>query len=249
MKNCCFVIRCSLLILVLSVTAKAQIGSLTPMVIGSVGGFSGGGSSFSLSFSVGEPVITTANASNLILTQGFEQPSPLAPGGLQFTLVGAGITCQGADDGTATPQILSGTLPFTYSWSTNPVQTTQTATHLGPGNYVCTVKDGAGHLKTDSVIVKDNNNICGIHVYSGFSPNGDGKNDIWIIDNIELMTPNQVSVFDRWGDKVWTITNYDNAVSVFKGNDMQGKVLPDGTYFYVIRMGNKEQKGWVEISR
>jgi len=238
-----------LLLMTWSLTAGAQIGSLTPVVIGSAGGFSGGGGAFSLSYSVGEPVTVTTGTLNLTLTQGFEQPSGIAVAGLHFTLNGTGLTCQGANDGSATPLLVSGSAPFTYSWNTHPSQITQTATRLSPGMYYCTITDAGGHVKTDSVRIPDNNLICGIHAYSGFTPNGDGKNDTWIIDNLEAFSLNSVSVFDRWGDKVWYTENYDNAGNVFKGTDTKGGILPDGTYFYLIRIGDKEQRGWVEISR
>ncbi|HCA82279.1 MAG TPA: hypothetical protein DEP18_00715 [Flavobacteriales bacterium] len=49
-------------------------------------------------------------------------------------------TC-GANDGTATANVTGGIGPFTYSWNTIPVQTTQTATGLAPGTYTVTVTD------------------------------------------------------------------------------------------------------------
>jgi gliding motility-associated-like protein len=52
-------------------------------------------------------------------------------------------TCT-AQNGSATATATGGTTPYTYAWSTTPVQTTQIATGLAPGNYSVTILDGTG---------------------------------------------------------------------------------------------------------
>ena len=52
-----------------------------------------------------------------------------------------GVSCHGLSNGTAFVNVTGGTPPFTYSWNSSPVQTTQTATGLAPGNYTVTVTD------------------------------------------------------------------------------------------------------------
>ncbi len=107
----------------------------------------------------------------------------------------------------------------------------------------------------------DTNNLCSIAtcifdvtckeiiINTGFSPNGDGLNDVWVISNIEGTT-NVVSVFDRWGTMVRTYNNYDNVSNVWNGSNKSGAELPSGTYFYSIDIENKSSlKGWVEITR
>jgi len=54
----------------------------------------------------------------------------------------------GGNDGYAVVQVTSGTGPFTYSWSTTPVQTTDTAKGLSPGNYTVTVSNGGACTQT-----------------------------------------------------------------------------------------------------
>lgn len=49
-----------------------------------------------------------------------------------------------SSSGTATVKPTAGEAPFTYSWNTNPIQTTQTAVNLAPGKYTCEVKDKTG---------------------------------------------------------------------------------------------------------
>lgn len=73
-------------------------------------------------------------------------------------------------------------------------------------------------------------------VYNAISPNNDGSNDFLVIGNIEFYPENSFMLFNRWGDKVFEIENYDNADRVFRGkSNINGeKDLVNGTYFYVI---------------
>ncbi|KAB2808687.1 gliding motility-associated C-terminal domain-containing protein [Phaeocystidibacter luteus] len=70
-----------------------------------------------------------------------------------------------------------------------------------------------------------------------FSPNADGINDLWTIEGIGTWSSRKVSIFDRWGRKVWNTSQYDNA-RAFDGKDSGGNQLPDGTYFYVIELNH-----------
>ena len=85
-------------------------------------------------------------------------------------------------------------------------------------------------------------------VYNGFSPNGDGINDSFRIDGIENYPGNTVRIFNRWGNRVFTQDGYKNEWS---GNWNGRTVLPDGTYFYIIDLGDgsKPLKGYVQIRR
>ncbi|MCD0472422.1 gliding motility-associated C-terminal domain-containing protein [Flavobacterium sp. JAS] len=78
----------------------------------------------------------------------------------------------------------------------------------------------------------------------GFSPNGDGVNDLFEITNIEFLYPNYtIEIFNRYGNGMykggkdkpgWDGINYEN-----KG--LNGGVAPNGVYFYVIQF-NKDNK-------
>jgi gliding motility-associated-like protein len=86
-------------------------------------------------------------------------------------------------------------------------------------------------------------------VFQGFSPNGDGKNDTWIIPGIEKHPNNTVQVFNRWGSLVFEQKGYSNN-NPWDGQ-WNGKELPGGTYFYLIELGNNGERlsGWVVIQR
>ncbi|HEX8517473.1 MAG TPA: gliding motility-associated C-terminal domain-containing protein [Bacteroidia bacterium] len=64
-------------------------------------------------------------------------------------------SCGGTCDGTATANPSGGTGPFTYSWNTSPVQTTQTATALCAGSYTVTVTDASLCTSTAAVTITE----------------------------------------------------------------------------------------------
>jgi gliding motility-associated-like protein len=67
-----------------------------------------------------------------------------------------------------------------------------------------------------------------------FSPNGDGINDYWDISSLKYFTAANVQVFNRYGQVVLSRLGYSRP---WDGNDMNGKPLPVGTYYYVIQLG------------
>ena len=91
-----------------------------------------------------------------------------------------------------------------------------------------------------------------ITIYNGLSPNGDGLNEFFKIQYIDILPEtqsNQVIIYNRWGDEVFSIHDYNNNDRVFKGDSKNGKKLPTGTYFYkVIFSGNKKTiTGFLEL--
>lgn len=98
-----------------------------------------------------------------------------------------------------------------------------------------------GVLTDDKIIV----------VYNGVSPNNDGSNDFLKIRNITAYPNNKVSIFNRWGDKVFEVKGYDNDKIIFKGeNNLSGtSKLLSGTYFYAIEPGDGSAKvtGYLEL--
>ncbi len=92
----------------------------------------------------------------------------------------------------------------------------------------------------------------------GFSPDGDGINEYWHIENIDYYPENVVSIYNRWGDMVFQIENYDNAANVFSGTaNMSMKLgadqLPAGTYFFNIQIDGetilRKTQGFLVLKR
>lgn len=83
------------------------------------------------------------------------------------------------------------------------------------------------------------------------TPDGNGINDTWLLTNITRYSTNEVLIVDRWGNEIFHATGYDNESVVWSGRNAEGKILPSGTYFYLIRVqaesSTMERKGFVEL--
>ncbi|WP_413512524.1 gliding motility-associated C-terminal domain-containing protein [Myroides odoratus] len=90
-------------------------------------------------------------------------------------------------------------------------------------------------------------------IYNLVTPDGDGKNDYFIIDNIRKYPNNTVEIYNRWGVKVYETKGYDplgdGSSNVFKGYSEgrvtvdKSKKLPSGTYYYVVTYEYKDDNG------
>jgi gliding motility-associated-like protein len=106
---------------------------------------------------------------------------------------------------------------------------------LNTTQYIVTVTDSNSCVSRDTVtiVVLDNFKLV---VYNVVTPNGDGKNDRWVIDNIEAYPEAEVVIVNRYGMEVFKTTNYQN-ISGWDGT-YDGKDLPDGAYYYIISSKN-----------
>ncbi|MBV6652524.1 MAG: gliding motility-associated C-terminal domain-containing protein, partial [Mameliella sp.] len=92
-----------------------------------------------------------------------------------------------------------------------------------------------------------------IETPNGITPNGDGLNETLIFDQL-LLNPdqyenNELIIFNRWGDIVFEAAPYNND---WEGQNMDGTNLPDGTYYYILRLdigGGEIIRGDVTILR
>lgn len=97
-------------------------------------------------------------------------------------------------------------------------------------------------------------NVVGeLEIYNALSPNGDLKNEIFYIRYIDMLPDtqdNEVSIFNRWGDLVFKVKNYNNQDRVFRGLSNNGNELPSGTYFYRIEFENRSPlSGYLMLKR
>jgi gliding motility-associated-like protein len=137
--------------------------------------------------------------------------------------------------------------PITFDGDTSTLQ----LTGLAAGIYAfrVTVRDAQGQQASDEVYVLVKEPF--VHPFNVFSPNNDSpnsiaSNDTWTIENADKLTDCDVSVYNRSGQKVYHSTGYD---SPWDGT-MNGKQVPEGVYFYVIRCaGQESMNGTVTIIR
>jgi len=74
---------------------------------------------------------------------------------------------------------------------------------------------------------------CEVIIPSIITPNGDRKNDEFIIPNIERYPDNEVQIINRWGKEVFSADGYNNTTKVFKGTG-----CPDGVYFVLVNLND-----------
>lgn len=154
------------------------------------------------------------------------------------------ITKKGAKDGSIDLTVDGGTAPFAYLWA-NSADTTEDLNGVKAGMYVVTVTDQLGCIATDSIKLKEPGDI---KLPNGFTPNGDGYNDFYVIKGIQGYPGNKVTIFNRWGNIVYSQTNF---VNNWAGVSNDGNLLPDGTYFIVVDLNdnNKLIEGFIDIRR
>jgi len=133
------------------------------------------------------------------------------------------------------------------SWSFGPgdggTDSVEVRTFDTPGTYRVTFR------VTNSLGCSDSTGIdyivrpLSIRVPNVFSPNNDGKNDRFIIENLEFYK-NELTIYSRWGNVVFEAANYRNTWAAAD--------VTDGTYYYVLRLteeGGETYTGHVTILR
>jgi gliding motility-associated-like protein len=86
---------------------------------------------------------------------------------------------------------------------------------------------------------KDTAKFIKIDVPNAITPNDDGKNDVLIIDGLDQVGENELVIFNRWGDVLYKSKPYKNE---WRGTNQSGAALPEGTYYYVLRLNTADGK-------
>ena len=112
-------------------------------------------------------------------------------------------------------------------------------------SYILTVTDKHSCVSSDTVSVTVNPSGFNGVISNLFTPNGDGINDSWYIQDIQNYPDNEVFVYNIYGNLVYTKKGYTND---WQGT-YKGSPLPDGTYYYVLRFDNSNiiSKGSLDI--
>ena len=110
-------------------------------------------------------------------------------------------------------------------------------------SFLWTVTNGVCPESTDTVHIKVKNLI----IPTLITPNLDGNNDYFVIGGIETIGKTSLTVFNRWGARVYEKREYDNS---WDGVDDKENPLPEDTYFFILKpeQGNAI-KGYVVIRR
>lgn len=142
--------------------------------------------------------------------------------------------------GTGYWSVVAGGGTFIYD---NDAHTFAHSIPQGENIYRWTVTNGPCIPKYDDVIVV----VTNVKIPEGFSPNNDGLNDFFEIKGIEFYPKAELIVFNRWGTEVYRKIGYDN---VWDGKSNANSILPQDTYFYVLKLNDKNsRKGYIILKR
>ncbi|MDX2172300.1 MAG: gliding motility-associated C-terminal domain-containing protein [Bacteroidota bacterium] len=156
-------------------------------------------------------------------------PLPLVDAGPSFTIPVFTSTTIGGNPTSVAGNTFTWSPPFTLD---NPSLGNPVASNTVNTTYTVTVTDAVtGCTASDTTQVQIYPEIV---IPNGFSPNGDGKNDKWVIDNIQQFPDNVVEVYNRWGERLFIKTTYNGE---FDGR-FRNKDLPVGTYYYIINLNH-----------
>lgn len=112
--------------------------------------------------------------------------------------------------------------------------------------YTVTSVFSTGCMASNTVIIRviPNDELI---FYNTFTPNNDGINDVFYIANLEKYPDNTLTIYNRYGQKIFFKRGYKNDWDGTTGGDQ----VPTGTYFYVLDTGTDKgtYKGHVNIIR
>ncbi|MDZ7608445.1 MAG: FG-GAP-like repeat-containing protein [Cyclobacteriaceae bacterium] len=144
-------------------------------------------------------------------------------------------------EGGSTAQLGAAGADF-YTWTPptdldNPNIANPLASPKETTEYLVTGSNNFGCLDSAKVIVYvDEKVTIPVSAPQTFSPNGDGRNDLWIINNIDVFESCPIKIFNRRGQSVYEKSQYNNDWDGLH----QGVELPEGAYYYIITCGANE---------
>ncbi|MDY0143712.1 MAG: gliding motility-associated C-terminal domain-containing protein [Bacteroidales bacterium] len=200
------------------------------------------GSSYTIhNLSAGEYIllVTDANGCTNSATTNLVEPAVI-----DATVTYENPSCIGNNNGSIEINVVGGTSPYLFSWDggASPVNY---LSGLIEGIYIVIITDANQCVyKLNPVILEDIDEDC-IRIPNAFTPNADGINDTWIIENIEMFPNSSIYVFNRWGQQLYHAKGLDDPWD----GTYNGKFVPTGAYMYVINLynGTKPYIGIVSV--
>lgn len=202
--------------------------------------------SSTLSSHTGETAVRQWETNAVRLTEGFEQPATTP---LTVDVEVTYEACWNGENATVTLINSSGCGEIeSIFW--NGEEGGLSLENVTNGVLTILVNSTGGcTFQTEVDVATPNLPACELNIYDVITPNGDGKNDQWVIGNIrhpDYLT-NEVVIVNRWGAKVWEGKNYDNETVFWSGKDLNGQTLPEGAYYYEIRFDTQTMVGTLNL--
>lgn len=148
---------------------------------------------------------------------------------------------------------LTATGAVTYQWSNaNGIIAGQNSATLTirpsvTTTYTVTGANQYGRTSIQTFVLEVRDDFQAIQATNILTPNGDGVNDKWIVENIDQYPNSEVKIFDKAGRVLYSKKGYDNSWDA----TLNGTPLNEGTYFYIIDFGagKLKKKGFITIVR
>ncbi|MDD3860722.1 MAG: T9SS type B sorting domain-containing protein, partial [Bacteroidales bacterium] len=144
--------------------------------------------------------------------------------------------------GTITVNAAGGSSPYDYSVNGDSWQQSNIIHNLSSDTYTVWVRDDNYCIVTTEVFLDQI-----LIIPSFFTPNGDGYNEVWVIEGLYQFTEAEVFIYDRFGKKLGILYASDYG---WNGHYL-GELLPSDTYWYTIDLndGSAPITGHVTIKR
>ncbi|MFK7773681.1 MAG: gliding motility-associated C-terminal domain-containing protein [Saprospiraceae bacterium] len=141
--------------------------------------------------------------------------------------------------------------PQDYFWTSNAIINCQTCEEIQviptfPASYILTAVDENGCEASDEIFIEVKEKQ-GIYIPNAFTPNGDGKNDLFKAEaNPEMLERIiDMKIFNRWGELIFQKNHVDSFDVPKWDGTFNGKKAPTGVYIYTITLTNS--KGRTEV--
>jgi gliding motility-associated-like protein len=192
--------------------------------------------------------MTITDGNDCQSVQSFEVAEP--DSALVMSALIAEESCSQTLDGGIIVTVTGGTGSYVYAWS-NGGSSTDTINQLTAGSYQVTVTDqgGCSISQIFEILV-----FCDHYedaLFNTFSPGSDGVNDFFTIPYADNFPNNELIVFNRWGQPIWSQKPFSNTPG-WGGVDNKGNDVESGAYYFIFKLNDPEKnifKGSITIIR
>ncbi len=129
---------------------------------------------------------------------------------------------------------LEGRPTASYLWQDNSTDPVFEASERG--NYTAVVDDCGQKVTYNFEVSREENCPCDPLAPKAFTPNGDGRNDVFRVLNDCVFVEFDLQIFNRWGKEIF---RSQNAANGWDG-DFGGEAQPSDVYVYVLNYKIKE---------
>jgi gliding motility-associated-like protein len=201
----------------------------------------GTGGPYAISYSYTDPI--GCSGTDTLFATVFALPSDAQAGPDQSSYTPSGVLLNANIPLSGTGSWMSASGQAVFSSPNSPTSNVS-GLEIGTNTLTWTISLPPCPDNSDTLIILVND----LRIPTGFSPNGDGVNDLWVINGIENFSESALKIFTRWGNQVYSSDNYLNE---WAGINVDGSPLSDDTYYYSLDLGTAggQYRGFVVIKR